>query len=52
MSSRSEVLTPSLLRDWSLPKVGDSKYGRGDVLVIGEVPGQPLVLRCWPALLR
>jgi len=41
MSSRSEVLTPALLRDWSLPKVGDSKYGRGDVLVIGGARATP-----------
>lgn len=41
MSSRSEVLTPALLRDWSLPKVDDSKYARGDVLVIGGARATP-----------
>jgi ADP-dependent NAD(P)H-hydrate dehydratase len=46
MSSRSEaptttVVTPALLRDWALPAVGSSKYGRGQVLVVGGARGTP-----------
>lgn len=41
MSSHGEVLTPSLLRDWPLPKVEESKYGRGEVLVVGGARATP-----------
>ena len=36
------VITPSVLRNWSLPAVTGSKYGRGQVLVVGgarQTPG-------------
>lgn len=37
MSSEIEVVTvtPELLREWGLPDGGDSKYSRGQVLVVG-----------------
>lgn len=41
-----ELVTPSLLRDWPLPAVKDSKYARGQVLVIGgaaKTPGAALL---------
>ncbi|SEQ27408.1 NAD(P)H-hydrate dehydratase [Microlunatus flavus] len=34
-------LTPTLLREWSLPSVGDSKYSRGQVLVVGGAARTP-----------
>jgi ADP-dependent NAD(P)H-hydrate dehydratase len=34
-------LTPVLLRAWPLPSVGDSKYSRGDVLVVGGAARTP-----------
>lgn len=40
------VVTPSLLRDWSLPSPGGSKYGRGQVLVVGgarQTPGAAML---------
>lgn len=40
------ILTPTLLRDWSLPSPGGSKYGRGEVLVVGgarQTPGAALL---------
>jgi hydroxyethylthiazole kinase-like uncharacterized protein yjeF len=36
-----ELVTPSLLRGWSLPAVKDSKYARGQVLVIGGAQKTP-----------
>ncbi len=36
------VVTPALLREWPLPAPGGSKYGRGQVLVVGgarQTPG-------------
>lgn len=36
------VITPTMLRNWSLPAVTGSKYGRGQVLVVGgarQTPG-------------
>ena len=36
------IITPTLLREWSLPSPGGSKYGRGQVLVVGgarQTPG-------------
>ncbi len=41
MSSRSEFLTPSLLRGWPLPEVDGSKYERGQVLVVGGARATP-----------
>ena len=41
MPSRSEPLTPALLRDWGLPKTGGSKYSRGQVLVVGGARSTP-----------
>lgn len=40
-SDSTEFVTPSLLRSWPLPAVGDSKYGRGQVLVLGGAAGTP-----------
>jgi len=34
-------LTPSLLHGWALPDVGDSKYSRGQVLVVGGAARTP-----------
>ena len=34
-------LTPTLLRGWALPDVGDSKYSRGQVLVVGGAARTP-----------
>ncbi len=41
MPTSAEILTPHALRAWPLPAVGDSKHGRGDVLVVGGAPGTP-----------
>ncbi len=41
MSIRSRDVTPALLREWSLPDVGDSKYSRGQVLVVGGAAQTP-----------
>lgn len=41
-----DIVTPSMLRDWSLPSPGGSKYGRGQVLVVGgarQTPGAALL---------
>ena len=41
-----ELVTPSLLRTWPLPAIKDSKYARGQVLVIGgaaKTPGAALL---------
>lgn len=35
MSSRSETVTPSLLRDWGLPDPGGSKKARGRAAIVG-----------------
>ncbi|WP_253375914.1 NAD(P)H-hydrate dehydratase [Okibacterium sp. HSC-33S16] len=35
------VVTPNLLREWALPEVGDSKYGRGSVLIVGGARRSP-----------
>ncbi|HYI32207.1 MAG TPA: NAD(P)H-hydrate dehydratase [Glaciibacter sp.] len=46
MSSRAEVITPNALRDWALPSGADSKYARGNVVVIGgarKTPGAALL---------
>ena len=43
MSGPAERLTvtPNLLREWPLPEAGDSKYGRGQVLVVGGARRSP-----------
>lgn len=41
-----EIITPALLRTWPLPTVKDSKYARGQVLVVGgaaRTPGAALL---------
>lgn len=46
LSTPVRDLTPVLLRDWALPSAGDSKYSRGDVLVVGgaaKTPGAALL---------
>ena len=46
MPSRTEPVTPALLRDWPLPADADSKYSRGQVLVVGgsrSTPGAVLL---------
>ncbi|WNB85328.1 NAD(P)H-hydrate dehydratase [Cellulomonas sp. ATA003] len=39
--TRPEIVTPALLRDWPLPATASSKYGRGQVLVVGGSRGTP-----------
>jgi ADP-dependent NAD(P)H-hydrate dehydratase len=41
MSSPARDVTPALLRDWSLPDAGDSKYSRGQVFVVGGAASTP-----------
>lgn len=43
MSSPAEatIVTPHLLRDWPLPETSDSKYGRGQVVVVGGAMRSP-----------
>lgn len=41
MPSRSEVLTPSLLRRWELPSGAGSKNDRGRILIIGGARRSP-----------
>lgn len=46
MPSRTEPITPALLRDWPLPADATSKYGRGQVVVVGgsrTTPGAALL---------
>ena len=46
MSSRPELVTPQLLREWGLPDPGDSKKSRGEVIVAGgsrRTPGAVLL---------
>ncbi|WP_298459119.1 NAD(P)H-hydrate dehydratase [uncultured Cellulomonas sp.] len=40
-ASGPQIVTPALLRDWSLPATESSKYGRGQVLVVGGARGTP-----------
>jgi ADP-dependent NAD(P)H-hydrate dehydratase len=40
MSSPIDV-TPELLRDWPLPEAGESKYGRGQLVVVGGALRSP-----------
>ncbi|WFR67244.1 NAD(P)H-hydrate dehydratase [Curtobacterium flaccumfaciens] len=41
MPVESVRVTPDLLRGWALPEVGGSKYGRGQVLVVGGAARTP-----------
>jgi len=41
LSTPVRELTPTLLRGWPLPSAGDSKYSRGQVLVIGGAARTP-----------
>jgi ADP-dependent NAD(P)H-hydrate dehydratase len=41
MPSRTEPITPALLRDWPLPADATSKYGRGQVVVVGGARSTP-----------
>ncbi|HZZ98085.1 MAG TPA: NAD(P)H-hydrate dehydratase [Jatrophihabitantaceae bacterium] len=41
MSTRAELVTSSLLRDWRLPQPGGNKRSRGQVLVVGGSPSTP-----------
>jgi ADP-dependent NAD(P)H-hydrate dehydratase len=43
MSNPAEpkMVTPNSLREWPLPEAGDSKYGRGQVIVVGGAPRSP-----------
>jgi len=41
MSSRAEHIDPAALRAWPLPDPGDSKYGRGQVLIVGGTRRSP-----------
>ncbi|PZE27245.1 NAD(P)H-hydrate dehydratase [Curtobacterium sp. MCBD17_028] len=37
----SKVVTPNVLREWPLPEPGGSKYGRGQVVVVGGAARTP-----------
>ncbi len=39
--AEATIVTPRLLRDWPLPAAGDSKYGRGQVCVVGGARRSP-----------
>src|SRR5690349_7652577 len=41
MPSPAEALTPALLRAWPLPEPAGSKYGRGQVVVVGGARSSP-----------
>jgi hydroxyethylthiazole kinase-like uncharacterized protein yjeF len=41
MSTRFREVTPALLRDWPLPSPSESKYSRGQVLIIGGAARTP-----------
>ncbi len=41
MSTPARDVTPAFLRDWALPKATDSKYSRGQVLVVGGAARTP-----------
>jgi len=40
-TSIEHVVTPALLRDWPLPDVAGSKYGRGQIVVVGGALRSP-----------
>ncbi|MBO9556630.1 NAD(P)H-hydrate dehydratase [Cellulomonas sp.] len=53
MPTRTETVTPRLLRDWALPSLVGSKYGRGQVVVVGGARTTPgAVLLAGTAALR
>ena len=53
MPTRTETITPQLLRDWALPSLAGSKYGRGQVVVVGGARSTPgAVLLAGTAALR
>lgn len=53
MSSRSESVTPDLLREWGLPDPGNSKKTRGRVMVVGGSRRSPgAILLAGEAALR
>ncbi|RIJ05371.1 NAD(P)H-hydrate dehydratase, partial [Clavibacter michiganensis subsp. insidiosus] len=37
----ADVVTPAALRDWALPAATGSKYGRGQVVVVGGALRSP-----------
>jgi ADP-dependent NAD(P)H-hydrate dehydratase len=41
MTGQAEPITPTLLREWSLPEPGESKHSRGHVVVIGGARSTP-----------
>ncbi|WP_166872144.1 NAD(P)H-hydrate dehydratase [Salinibacterium sp. ZJ450] len=41
MSSRAEIITPTLLREWDLPSGAASKYDRGQFLLVGGARRAP-----------
>lgn len=41
MSTRAESITPASLRSWPLPELAGSKYGRGQVVVVGGARSSP-----------
>jgi ADP-dependent NAD(P)H-hydrate dehydratase len=46
MPSRTDVVTPHLLQEWPLPSGADSKYARGNVVIVGgarKTPGAALL---------
>lgn len=53
MPTPTETLTPALLREWPLPELATSKYGRGQVLIVGGARSSPgAVLLAGTAALR
>lgn len=53
MPTRTEIVTPRLLRGWPLPSLAGSKYGRGQVVVVGGARTTPgAVLLAGTAALR
>jgi ADP-dependent NAD(P)H-hydrate dehydratase len=41
VDNHADAITPSALRDWPLPSAGDSKYSRGQVVVVGGAAASP-----------
>jgi ADP-dependent NAD(P)H-hydrate dehydratase len=41
MPSRTESVTPAVLREWPLPAPGGSKYARGEVVIVGGARSTP-----------
>jgi len=40
-ASAPVIITPASLREWALPEAGESKYGRGQVVVVGGAARSP-----------